>query len=234
MEKQLIAYCGIDCSACPAYQITRAGGDLVARRKLAQEWSGVQCQFDAEEIACNGCMHSSWKMTERCNIRKCAIEKEKKTCGHCADYPCDKIHEPHENLEAIQIAINLVQNSKVAFLGSIGEDGYPNIKAMLELGTNGLETMYFSSNTSSQRVADLRRNPKACLYYVDKENFIGLMLVGEIEIVNDQAIKDQLWRTGFERYYPLGKTDPDYSILKFTSKWGKLYNGGKYVKCFHI
>jgi hypothetical protein len=90
LEKQLIAYCGIDCSACPAYQITRAGGDLVARRKLAQEWSGVQCQFDAEEIACNGCMHSSWKMTERCNIRKCAIEKEKKTCGHCADYPCDK------------------------------------------------------------------------------------------------------------------------------------------------
>lgn len=75
MEKQLIAYCGIDCSACPAYQITRAGGDLVARRKLAQEWSGVQCQFDAEEIACNGCMHSSWKMTERCNIRKCALKE---------------------------------------------------------------------------------------------------------------------------------------------------------------
>ncbi len=156
-------------------------------------------------------------------------------CGiNCAACPADQVTKEGGDLDAIQTAIDLVKSSKVAFLGSNGADGYPNIKAMLELATNGLETMYFSSNTSSRRVADLRANPKACLYYVDTDHFIGLMLVGEIEIVSEQATKDRLWRTGFERYYPLGKTDPDYSILKFTAKWGKLYNDGKYVKCFHI
>lgn len=46
---------------------------------------------------------------------------------YCEDYPCGKIHESHETQEAIQVAINLVKNSKIAFLGSNGEDGYLSI-----------------------------------------------------------------------------------------------------------
>ncbi len=27
-----------------------------------------------------------------------------------------------------------------------------------------------------------------------------------------------------EKYYPLGVTDPDYTVLRFTSQWGNYYH----------
>ena len=37
MSQQLLAYCGIDCSACPAYIATQAN-DIDRLTALAQEW----------------------------------------------------------------------------------------------------------------------------------------------------------------------------------------------------
>jgi general stress protein 26 len=34
-----------------------------------------------------------------------------------------------------------------------------------------------------------------------------------------------MWREGCEKYYPLGVTDPDYSVLRFTARWGNYYHG---------
>ena len=51
------------------------------------------------------------------------------------------------------------------------------------------------------------------------------MLVGMIRIITDQAVKGRLWRTGFEMYYPLGVTDPDYTVLYFTAQRGNFYQG---------
>ena len=51
----------------------------------------------------------------------------------------------------------------------------------------------------------------------------GLMLVGEIEVLQDQEIRQRLWQPEDERYYPLGGTDPDYSVLHFTARWGNWH-----------
>ena len=108
-------------------------------------------------------------------------------------------------------------------LGTNGEYGYPNIKAMLNLKHEGLKKIWFSTNTSSQRVQQLRKDNRACVYYVDEKNFKGLMLVGTIEILQDIESKKMLWSEGAEVYYPLGVADPDYSVLCFTSETANFY-----------
>ena len=50
------------------------------------------------------------------------------------------------------------------------------------------------------------------------------MLVGEIEVLQDAEVRQRLWHSGDERYYPLGVTDPDYSVLHFTARWGNYYH----------
>ncbi|MGC9393386.1 MAG: pyridoxamine 5'-phosphate oxidase family protein, partial [Anaerolineae bacterium] len=102
--------------------------------------------------------------------------------------------------------------------------GFPNIKAMLKMENEGLKTVWLSTNTSSRRVAQLFRDPKACLYFVDMEGWMGLMLVGEMEVLQDAASRQRLWRDGFERYYPQGVDDPDYTVLRFTARWGNYYH----------
>jgi general stress protein 26 len=125
--------------------------------------------------------------------------------------------------EAIRQALELVDHSQIAMVGSNGDDGYPQIKAMLRAESQGLKHIWFSTNTSSRRVAQFRRDPKASVYFLDYLYWKGLMLVGDMEILQDPESRQRLWHPGDERYYPLGVDDPDYTVLHFTAKWGNFY-----------
>ncbi|WP_058300697.1 pyridoxamine 5'-phosphate oxidase family protein [Gorillibacterium timonense] len=124
---------------------------------------------------------------------------------------------------AKQLARELMNDSKFAMVGSNGEEGFPHIKSMIKIETEGLRKVWFSTNTSSKRVAQFRANPKASVYFTDQVKWTGLMLVGHMEVLDDPEIKERFWSDGCEIYYPLGVTDPDYSILCFTADWGNYY-----------
>ena len=52
-------------------------------------------------------------------------------------------------------ALELVRRSRFAMLGTLGEDGFPHIKAVLKAEDEGLRAIWISTNTSSQHVAQL-------------------------------------------------------------------------------
>jgi len=123
---------------------------------------------------------------------------------------------------------NLIDKQKTAFISSVDENGYPNTKAMLAPRVReGIRVLYFSTNTSSMRVAQYTQNPKACVYFCDNRFFRGVMLIGEMEVLQDEASREMLWQAGDEMYYPKGVADPDYSVLKFTAARGRCYSAFK-------
>jgi len=126
--------------------------------------------------------------------------------------------------EALAASLALVERSPLALLGTNSTEGYPHIKALLNMEHTGLNTVWFSTNTSSRRVAQLRRDPRASVYFLDNQTWEGLLLVGNVEILQDAAARERLWRPGYEQYYPQGVTDPDYSVLRFTAQWGNYYH----------
>lgn len=120
---------------------------------------------------------------------------------------------------------NLIDKQGVSFLSSVGEDGYPNTKAMLPpREREGIRTFYFTTNTSSMRVAQFRKNPKACIYFCDRRFYRGVMLKGTVEVLEDEETKQRIWRQGDSTYYPGGVTDPDYCVLKFSAESGRYYS----------
>lgn len=121
---------------------------------------------------------------------------------------------------------HFIDKQKVSFICSVDESGYPNVKAMLRPRKhNGLKEFYFSTNTSAMRTQQYLKNPKASIYFYYKGLFryAGVMLVGEMEVLTDQAIKDVIWRRGDTMFYKKGVTDPDYCVLKFTATHGRYY-----------
>lgn len=123
---------------------------------------------------------------------------------------------------------NLIDKQSTAFLSSVDADGFPNTKAMLAPRLReGLRVFYLTSNTSSMRAAQYRQNPKACLYFCDRRFFRGVMLLGTVEVLTDAAAKELIWREGDTMYYPLGVTDPDYCVLRFTAHQGRYYSNFK-------
>lgn len=70
------------------------------------------------------------------------------------------------NLKQLESFIN---KRKISFIGSIDENGFPNIKAMLKPRQhNGLKEFYFSTNTSALRTGQYLRNPHASIYFYRK------------------------------------------------------------------
>ncbi|RCX21606.1 general stress protein 26 [Fontibacillus phaseoli] len=124
----------------------------------------------------------------------------------------------------------LIEGQSTAFLGSIDEEGFPQIKAVLAPRVReGMKCFYFTTNTSSMRVRQFRENPKANLYFCDQGRFLGVMFRGSMEVLEDKASKELIWREGDTLYYPLGVTDPDYCVLKFTGTLGRFYSNFKSV-----
>ena len=129
-----------------------------------------------------------------------------------------------KNKKTEQELENLIQRAGNALIGSIDEEGYPNIKAMLPpRKREGIQTIYFSTNTSSQRVNQFRTNPKASVYFFDAQTFQGVMLKGNMQVLETPEYKEMLWQNGDTLYYPLGVTDPDYCVLVFQTEAVRYY-----------
>lgn len=118
-----------------------------------------------------------------------------------------------------------INKQKTAFMASVDEEGFPNIKAMFTPRKVEGDSFYFTTNTSSLRAAQFMKNPKASIYFYNRGRFRyeGVMLIGTMEVLQDTKTKEEIWRTGDTMYYKEGVTDPDYCVLKFTAVKGRHY-----------
>lgn len=122
----------------------------------------------------------------------------------------------------------MIDKSSTSFLSYVDEDGYPITKAMLKpRKRNGIKEIWFSTNTSSNKVSNFRKNNKASVYFIDKRYFRGVSLIGTIEVLETAEAKEMIWQTGDEMFYKEGVSDPDYCVLKFTAHKGRYYSNLK-------
>lgn len=135
------------------------------------------------------------------------------------------------NEQEVQAAcLDLIDRSQIAMVGTVNADGFPEIRAMISMEHSGLKEFWFTTNTSSRKIAQLGANFRGCVYYVDTEEFRGVTLTGTFEILQDKESRQRLWREGLEKYYPQGVDDPDYSVLRFTATQAEHYHGLKTVR----
>lgn len=120
---------------------------------------------------------------------------------------------------------SFIKKQKVAFIASVDQNGFPNMKAMLMPRKIEENCFYFSTNASSIRATQYRENEKASIYFFNKGflRYEGVMIIGTMEVSEDSETKKDIWRTGDTMFYKGGVTDPDYCVLKFTAIKGRYY-----------
>lgn len=118
-----------------------------------------------------------------------------------------------------------ISEQKTAFIASVDEQGFPVIRAMLAPRKIDGNEIYFSTNTSSNKVKQYLENNKACVYFYKRGKFKyqGVSITGEMQVCADQATKDEIWRFGDKLFYKQGVTDPDYCVLKFKGITAEYY-----------
>ncbi len=119
----------------------------------------------------------------------------------------------------------MIDKAGTSFLSYVDEEGYPVTKAMLRPRERiGIKEIWFSTNTSSNKVRCFKRNPRASVYFIDRRFFRGASLIGTVEILETPEAKERIWKDGDTMYYKEGVTDPDYCVIKFTAVKGRYYS----------
>ncbi len=133
-----------------------------------------------------------------------------------------------EKIKVTKLGLQLIEESRFAFLTTLDEKGlphtrsmfnlrgksfFPDTQAVLEPYQSGF-SIFFSTNQSSSKYQQILKNPIACVLIARPDDFLGLTLNGTLKIVEDLHIKKGLWFEGSEKYYRLGVTDPDYVVLQ--------------------
>lgn len=118
-----------------------------------------------------------------------------------------------------------IAKQKTAFIASVNEQSYPVIRALLAPRIIDGNEIYFSTNTSSNKVKQYLANNKACVYFYKrgKIKYQGVTMIGEMQVCTDQPTKDKIWRFGDRLFYKQGVTDPDYCVLKFKGITAEYY-----------
>jgi len=116
---QMIAYCGLTCTDCPAYVATQAN-DREALENVAAEWREMfnAPEITAESILCDGCIVDGRKSgyCAMCDIRSCAIERGVINCAHCGDYPvnddgCKKLMKWFEEVPESKVVLDGIREA---------------------------------------------------------------------------------------------------------------------------
>ncbi|MFB0534158.1 MAG: DUF3795 domain-containing protein [Anaerolineae bacterium] len=112
---EIIAYCGLVCTDCPAYTATQAD-DRAALEQVAAQWRE---EYNApnstvESVICDGCLGSDGRHCGHCfecEIRACGMDRGVVNCAHCADYACEKLEGFFELVPEARAALNGIRQS---------------------------------------------------------------------------------------------------------------------------
>ena len=133
-----------------------------------------------------------------------------------------------ERDELVEASLRLMRISAAVYVTTIDKLGNPVTRAMLNLRNRSDYPKlvrffaaqkpefvgFFTTSTSSEKLQHIKKHPYVSVYYCDPAKYHGLMLGGEMQIIDDLKIKKELWQKGWEQYYPGGFDDPDHTVLK--------------------
>jgi hypothetical protein len=94
MEKKMIAFCGLDCAACPALFASKRLS-MEERQKVADQWAKeFGANIKAVDVDCVGCTTREGVHVAHCAVcemRVCCLAKGLSTCAACPEFACSKL-----------------------------------------------------------------------------------------------------------------------------------------------
>jgi len=90
--ERMIAYCGLICTDCPAYQATRANDEKKAAETAALWAKEYGISVTVADVWCDGCLVGGRKCAHcaECEVRACGAARSVANCGRCPDFSCGK------------------------------------------------------------------------------------------------------------------------------------------------
>ena len=125
----------------------------------------------------------------------------------------------------LEKANQIIKSCDSAGFGVLDENGYPTISAISLVKPESVTELYFATGLAGNKVKRLQKNNKSsiCVFSGSDDDLYNITLVGTAEILTDQETKIKYWLDWFSHVYEGGITDPNYCVVKFTTKRVSMY-----------
>ena len=125
------------------------------------------------------------------------------------------------NANIFEKANQIIKAGGPAYFGVVDEDGFPSVSTVSLVKAQDIFEAYFGTGTEANKTKRLLKDKRASICcHAGGDN---ITLVGEAEVCTDQPTKSRCWVDGFINHFPLGETDPNYCVIKFTAKRVSLW-----------
>jgi len=119
---------------------------------------------------------------------------------------------------------NSVHGGKAGFgictLSLIDSECFPTASIVTPSKSDGINWITFGTMLDQNRAKRVANCNRASVCFGTAEHCINL--VGEIEIITSDNVKREMWYDGLGHHFT-GPDDPNYCVLKFTTKRYKLF-----------
>jgi general stress protein 26 len=120
----------------------------------------------------------------------------------------------------IQQAVKFLRAHPITHLATAAEN-VPTVRVMSVATVEGDGTIWYASYTTSEKVRQIQQQPQVAISAY--EDGTTLELTGRAEIIDDAEQKRKLWSDSWMTYFPNGKEDPEYVLIKITPEAITVY-----------
>ncbi|WP_373512084.1 pyridoxamine 5'-phosphate oxidase family protein [Persicitalea sp.] len=142
--------------------------------------------------------------------------------------------------EEINYELNKVQeiidNIEVGMLTTMQDDGDHKSRPMQTQKLDADGNLWFFTSRTSHKTEELQKHPNVNVAYADIDAQSYVSVVGEASIVDDAAVKKELWNQTVKAWFPDGLDDPDLTVLKVNIKSAEYWDSSSssMVQAYHI
>lgn len=144
-----------------------------------------------------------------------------------------KTEEMNHELHKIQ---DIVDKIEVGMLTTMESDGEHRSRPMQTQKFDAEGNLWFFTSRSSHKTDELLENPNVNVSYADTESQSYVSIIGEASLVNDPAVKKELWSPVAKAWFPKGLDDPNLTVLKVKVKEAEYWDSSSssMVQAYHI
>ncbi len=121
------------------------------------------------------------------------------------------------NNKLIIAAREIMTSARTCALITLDQEGRPRVREMDPFLPESDFTVWFGTNPKSRKVAQIKKDPRVTLYYLESDASGYVMIHGIAQIVNNQKEKEKRWKAEWESFYP--NKPEDYILIKVSPEW---------------
>ncbi|MDR2532782.1 MAG: pyridoxamine 5'-phosphate oxidase family protein [Oscillospiraceae bacterium] len=122
--------------------------------------------------------------------------------------------------ELTKKAAEIILKQRDCVLTLIDKDGYPSSSVLTVSHADGIKSIIFCGGLGSNKAKRIENCNRACVCFGSESYSVSFS--GDIEILTDPDVKKEMWYEGLEHHFK-GHDDPDYCVMKFTTKRYSLF-----------